>query len=128
MAQGLDAPHLLAQAVNHHLRQLGTQLNQGLLNFAEQGFAGLCKGGPKFVQQTPQGVGLQGAHLHHQLALAVQGERGLLLHGFDTHKLDPGLLHGQPDGPGVSGVCFVACNEGANSLGVQQANAVAQSR
>ncbi|PUE51759.1 hypothetical protein B9Z49_02845 [Limnohabitans sp. 2KL-51] len=66
---------MLAQAFNHHLRQLSTQRNQGLFNFAEQGFAGLGKGGPKLVQQTPQDVDLHVSH-HHQFALAVQGKRG----------------------------------------------------
>jgi len=56
----------------------------------------------------------------------VQCERGLLGRCLDADKLDTGLLHGQPDGSGVSRIGFVATHEGANCLGVQQAHAVAQ--
>jgi hypothetical protein len=56
----------------------------------------LGKGGSEFVQQPAQGVGLLGAQLHQQFALAMQGERSLLRRSFNADKLVAELLHSKP--------------------------------
>jgi len=108
------------------LGQLWRELFQSLLDVLEQGIAALGEGGAEFIQQPTQGVGLHGAHLHQEFALAMQRERGLLDRGLDANEFHARLLRGQPDRTSISGIGLVAGDEGPHRLGVQQAHRVAQ--
>lgn len=65
-------------------------------------------------------------YLHHQFALVMQRECGLLGCAFEGDKLHTLLLHSQPDASGIAGIGLVACDEWEYALGWYQQDLMAK--